>query len=347
MSQLPAAWRSHFCREGVANGMTNEPLISIIVPVYGVAPYLRSCIESMMGQTHRNLEIILVDDGSPDECGRICDEYARQDGRIVVIHQENGGVSAARNAGLRAATGAWIGFVDGDDWIEPDMYSYLLERALACRADVVQCGFYMEEGRSSETLFCADEERVIRGSARNFKMSDWKEISNSACNKLYRAACVRDVFYDSAYSMGEDLLYNFHALLGGSGLVLGTRAKYHYVQHEQSACHRPPSLATVRNWRMLLKKRVELFGTHSDGYTYFRLERLRMDMHNCSRMVQFPEMELAPMKDEIRADLRKETGEILVLPGLVVKERIKLLLIGWNWRLYRILLLAAKRNHPA
>ena len=113
--------------------------ISVIVPVYKVEPYLRKCLDSIVNQTYRNLEIILVDDGSPDNCGRICDEYAERDNRIRVIHQKNGGVSSARNEGLKIASGDWIGWVDSDDWIEPDMFEYLLENAKKSKADIAVC----------------------------------------------------------------------------------------------------------------------------------------------------------------------------------------------------------------
>lgn len=103
-----------------------NPLISVIVPVYRVEPFLPRCLDSLRNQTYRNLEILLVDDGSPDNCGKICDEYAEKDHRFRVIHKENGGLSSARNAGLDAATGEFIGFVDSDDWIAPQMYETLL-----------------------------------------------------------------------------------------------------------------------------------------------------------------------------------------------------------------------------
>ena len=100
----------------------SEPLVSIIVPVYKVPEqYLRKCIESTMTQTLQNIEILLVDDGSPDQCGEICDAYAEKDSRVKTLHKQNGGLSSARNYGCRAARGKWIMFVDGDDWIEPDM----------------------------------------------------------------------------------------------------------------------------------------------------------------------------------------------------------------------------------
>ena len=114
--------------------------ISIIVPVYKVEPYLRKCLDSIVGQTYQKLEIILVDDGSPDSCGAICDAYAARDERIRVIHKENGGVASARNAGLDAATGDYIGWVDSDDWIEADMFECLLKGAEDYDADIVVCG---------------------------------------------------------------------------------------------------------------------------------------------------------------------------------------------------------------
>ena len=100
----------------------DTPKISVIVPVYKVEQYLRKCLDSIVNQTYCNLEIILVDDGSPDSCGAICDEYVTKDGRVNAIHKENRGVSSAKNTGLSAATGEWVGWVDADDWIEPDMY---------------------------------------------------------------------------------------------------------------------------------------------------------------------------------------------------------------------------------
>ena len=103
------------------------PRLSVIVPVYNVETFLPACIDSILSQTFRDLELILIDDGSPDACGRICDKYAEKDTRVRVIHQENRGVSAARNAGLQIASGEYIGFVDPDDWITPEMYAMLLE----------------------------------------------------------------------------------------------------------------------------------------------------------------------------------------------------------------------------
>ena len=113
-----------------------KQIISVIVPIYKVESYLKKCVDSIINQTMTDLEIILVDDGSPDNCGKICDAYAEQDARIRVIHKENGGVSSARNAGLDICTGDYIGFVDGDDYIAPDMYKILREKITANKASI-------------------------------------------------------------------------------------------------------------------------------------------------------------------------------------------------------------------
>ena len=123
---------------------TQSPLISVIVPVYRVADYLDQCVVSIVTQGYQNLEIILVDDGSPDECPALCDAWQARDHRIKVRHQANGGLSCARNAGVRLATGELIGFVDSDDWLEPEMYEKLAKALMETGADLATCRFYNE-----------------------------------------------------------------------------------------------------------------------------------------------------------------------------------------------------------
>lgn len=122
--------------------MLDEEKISIIVPVYNVEPFIRKCVKSLVNQTYKNIEIILVDDGSPDNCGKICDAFAKEDNRIKVIHKENGGLCSARNAGLELATGEYIGFVDSDDWVSEDMFEYLLINAKEHNSDITCCRYY-------------------------------------------------------------------------------------------------------------------------------------------------------------------------------------------------------------
>lgn len=122
--------------------MNSIPKISVIVPIYKVEKYLRQCIDSILNQTLKELEIILVDDGSPDKCPLICDEYAQKDSRVIVIHKENAGLGAAYNTGIRIAKGQYIGFVEPDDWIEPEMYEVMYKNAIFYNTDATKCGFW-------------------------------------------------------------------------------------------------------------------------------------------------------------------------------------------------------------
>ena len=123
-------------------------MVSVIVPIYKIPEYLSCCIDSILAQTYPDFELILVDDGSPDDCGRICDDYAKRDNRIKVVHKVNGGLTSARNAGLEVAKGEWIMHVDGDDWIEPDMIESLIEAAQITGADMV-IGDFVKYGPSA------------------------------------------------------------------------------------------------------------------------------------------------------------------------------------------------------
>ena len=132
--------------------MNEEKLLSVIVPVYKVEPYLRRCVDSIRNQTYKNLQIILVDDGSPDRCGEICDEYAEMDARIIAVHQKNGGASAARNKGLQHADGDYVAFVDSDDWIAPMMYETLAGMIEKNDLDMARCGIIEKDRKGEERV---------------------------------------------------------------------------------------------------------------------------------------------------------------------------------------------------
>ena len=157
-------------------------MISVIVPIYRVEPYLRQCVKSILDQTYRDIEVLLIDDGSPDRCGEICDEYARKDNRVRVFHTENQGLSAARNLGLREAKGEFIGFVDSDDWIEPDMYEVLLKRMQDTGADIGVSGFYYDYLNTSECSPCIETVYDSVGAVEALICGD---LRNQVMNKLW------------------------------------------------------------------------------------------------------------------------------------------------------------------
>ena len=178
-------------------GQQCAPLISVIVPIYGVETYLRSCVQSILAQTYANIEVILVDDGSPDGCGKMCDEYAVRDDRVRVIHKVNGGLSDARNVALDVARGDWIGFVDSDDVVEPAMFEVLLAQARAHEAQIAVCNFaeYVDGPEGRETLRTRGVEglRVLSGREACCLLMVDDELQNYAWNKLYAACLWKDV----------------------------------------------------------------------------------------------------------------------------------------------------------
>ena len=163
------------------------PLISVIVPVYKTEPYLARCVESILNQQYENLEIFLIDDGSPDHCGEMCDGYAQRDARVKVIHKENGGQSSARNDALDAATGAYITFVDSDDALEPDAIGTLYDALVRTKSDIAICGFRKITGAQQVEENAFSEDTVIDGAAVLETMIVDETIGSQPCAKLFAA----------------------------------------------------------------------------------------------------------------------------------------------------------------
>lgn len=209
--------------------MEQTALISVIVPVYKVEDYLPKCVDSILNQTYSNLEVILVDDGSPDGCGKLCDAYAERDGRIRVIHKPNGGLSDARNAGIEIAAGEYLAFVDSDDWLEPDAYETMLNAAVKHGAALVCAGRYDENeltGTQSVGL-CPEREEMVPGTELVRRIFHWDHLDSAAWDKLY----ARDLFREIRYPVGrivEDVPTTYRLVLLAGGGVLLPKPIYHY-----------------------------------------------------------------------------------------------------------------------
>ena len=199
-------------------------MVSVIVPVYNVEPYLRKCLDSIVGQTYRDLEILVIDDGSTDGSGAICDEYAERDDRVKVFHTENRGLSAARNRGLDEAHGEWIGFVDSDDWIEPDMYEVLIRRADETGADVVECGHYKEF--DGKTITTRKQEQLMSGMDAVRALLK-RNLINAVWNKLYKRQCFEDIRYPEG-RVFEDIATTYRVFASSALVSTIASPKYHY-----------------------------------------------------------------------------------------------------------------------
>lgn len=217
--------------------MNTFPLISVIVPVYNAEQLIRRCIDSLLSQTYAHFEVILVDDGSPDRCGKICDEYAEKDSRIRVIHQKNGGVSVARQTGLEAAQGEYVIHVDPDDWVDNTMLEELLAKAFEKDADMVFCDYYEEHNNGS--FYISQDPKGEITSENILKKILFQQLHGSCCNKLVKRVCYNGIgFYPSHLCILEDELFNTRILARGIKVDYLPQAFYHYcTNNEVSLCH--------------------------------------------------------------------------------------------------------------
>ena len=212
------------------------PELSIIVPVYKVEKYLPRCIDSILAQTFGDFELVLIDDGSPDGCGRICDEYARKDKRIVVIHQKNMGVSAARNAGLDIAHGRYIGFVDSDDWIEPQMYEVMMDAIRENGADMAVCGVrYADEDGKFTRADRLSEGVYTRAGLLEDVFAMPNKLGGGCCNKVFDASKIASVRFKVGMTIAEDALYLFDCFMRIDGAVKIGDALYNVYERCGSA----------------------------------------------------------------------------------------------------------------
>lgn len=214
--------------------------ISIVVPVFNIEGYVERCLQSLLQQTYTNLEVLAIDDGSTDSSGAILDRLATTDSRIKVIHKENGGVTSARMSGIRNATGEWIGFVDGDDKIESDMYERLLRNSAEYHADISHCGYQMcfDDGRihyfhNTGLLVQQDKITALK------ELLSGVRIEPGLCNKLFHKTLFRSLLHGGAVPLdikiNEDLLMNYRLFSEAERTVFEDWCPYHYIVRSTSA----------------------------------------------------------------------------------------------------------------
>ena len=255
------------------------PLISIMVPVYNVEKYLRQCLDSIVNQTYSNLEIILIDDGSKDSSGDICDEYAKLDSRIVVIHQENRGLSQTRNVGIAAAKGEYIMFVDSDDWVDREMCFVLLNSLLDNHAEVAMCSYVREypdrslpkEIYPTDMLFdnLAFQRRLCGLVGEELANPENLDSCNMMCAKMYPLQATQKIKLVDFKEIGpsEDLMFNFELMTFVSRVVYVNRPMYHYrkVVGSITISYKPH---LVSQWETLYQKMQELIDANCLDESY-------------------------------------------------------------------------------
>lgn len=221
-----------------------NPKYTLIVPVYKVEGYIENCLNSIINQTYKNFELILIDDGSPDNCPVICDEYAKKDSRITLIHKQNGGVSSARNEALKIAMGEYIWFIDSDDYIEENSLEILSKYIENTTADL-----YVFEHGFFEKYHITDLNNLFND--HYFKY----HFGFGPCNKIYRNSIIKDnqLFFDTEESIGEDLLFNVNYYTKIKSCLFIDEKLYHYVIRETSAMNSKDTERYKKQMRLFFK----------------------------------------------------------------------------------------------
>ena len=254
-----------------------EPLISVIVPIYRIERYLGICIESILDQTYQNLEVILVDDGSPDRCPELCDLYAAKDSRITVIHKPNGGLVSARKAGIRASHGDYIGVVDGDDRIGRGFYMSLYSSLSESGADAAVAGFTRDLFSRSQVILNTLPSGVYEGKqlkrlyASMLSCGEFHSygVTTYLWNKLFRRECILDcqLNVDDGISIGEDAAAVYPALLRCQKVCITDNCAYHYRQREDSMLKQSRSFSNeAASLRLLYRFLSEQFQSYPPEY---------------------------------------------------------------------------------
>jgi glycosyltransferase involved in cell wall biosynthesis len=313
------------------------PKISVIIPVYKVEPYLRQCIDSILTQSYSNLEIILVDDGSPDNCGKICDEYAEKDNRINVIHKENEGQAAARNTGINKATGEYLTFVDSDDWVAPDILELLYTSLISNNADVSCCGYYLAYSNMYKTFNCSNKILVLNREQAIEQMLLNKNVFCSVWGKLYKKSLFDVIRFPCGISYGEDAAVTFNVLSIIECVVSNNIPKYYYRQRKGSLVsmnYNSKKMEILNNAERILKVIENNYPNITDVAA---ASLLRANLDVLSRIVLTPEYNRMPEYRIISAKLRENFGFMIKSNVFTSNEKIKITAIKINIRLYKLL----------
>lgn len=292
-----------------------DDLISVIVPVYNMEKYLKRCVDSILVQTYRQLEIILVDDGSTDTSPVICDDYAVKDKRIRVIHKENGGLSDARNAGLAIATGNYIGFVDSDDWIEPDMYKDMYEAVVKNRAQMAVCRYAEIYPDRIIDGSCNDVVVLSRDEVLDIFICEHSQykIYNSVWSKLFQRELIGDTKFPKGRN-SEDIVFTTKAFCRLKCCVYIDKAYYNYVKEREGSIMNSFAGDRMLNdeipfWRehiACIHQVKEELGNKAEYYFYKRL----IVYYLCAKVEARKQKELTEYAKALLLEIKKDKKRI-------------------------------------
>ncbi len=286
-------------------------LISVIIPVYNVEDYLSKCIESVLAQTYKNTEIILVDDGSTDKCPGICDKYAALDNRIIVIHKENGGLSDARNTALSIARGQYVMCVDSDDYLEETTTQLLYESLIDSGSDISTCAYKVyHENEIADTQTSASEKLVMERDQALQAMMYQKNVTHSAWGKLYKKSLFENIRYPIGMNY-EDLGTTYKIFSKANKVVCNTFVGYNYLQRKGSIINsqfQPSRMDAL----LLAKRQLDYIVTNHPGVILAAKNRLFMESVYIALEIPEHNKDYDKFATECRLVMRRLSREVLL-----------------------------------
>ncbi len=318
--------------------MEQNTLISVIVPVYNAEAYLSRCIDSILSQTYKNLEVLLVDDGSRDNSGKICDEYAQKDARIRVFHKENGGQSSARNLALEEFKGEYLTFVDSDDWLEEDAYLPMLELVLRENVKLVSAGRYDVSAQTGEKTIglCPKRQEVISAEEMLGRLFTWDGCDSSPCDKLFHRSLFEGIRFPTR-STCEDVAIVYRLVEAAGRAAMLDKPIYNYYHRDGSTSNASLSERTFyfeEYTEAILPYIQQRFPSIYDHARYFRVRSLYYSVASVDLAAPELRETFRDRGRQSRAALRQHMGFFLTCPRFSGKEKLIHVLLAMN--LYRL-----------
>lgn len=311
-------------------------MLSVIVPVYNIRPYLERCVESIVAQTYHNLEIILVDDGSTDGSGDLCDALSRRDARIHVVHKANGGLSSARNAGMDVCLGDYIGFVDGDDYIAPEMYETLMYDLTHYDADIAHCGCEIVKSTGSQLRNGTGDAHEWNRNESLVQHLTGVLIEPSVCCKLYKRQIVDKLRFDESVRLSEDIPFNYFAFKRAKKTIFHDVCLYKYVKRDGSLTNgsfsskRVDTIATAR----MIAEDIEKTIPELSGYGLRLLCSTEISVYNHSL---YSNENYSKLRRQIKEELRRRLPQALQCKAFSLEQKVAVVLLTQCEPGYRLL----------
>lgn len=304
-------------------------LVSVIVPAYNIEPYIGRCLDSILNQSYQSLEIIVVDDGSKDETGKIIDQYAKKHSNIIPIHRENAGVFSARMEGISISTGDYIGFVDGDDYIESKMIQSLLNNAVEYDADISHCGYQMVFPNGRVDLYYGTGNKVIQDNKKGIiDLLEGKYIEPGLWNKLYRKKLfenIKTIQLDYSIKINEDLLINYYLFKESKQAIYEDKCFYHYILRSNSAATSAVNKNKLTDPLKVLKIMLEDSISESDYYEFIFARLVRQLIALATMSSKSDPKLIRPYKKSAQKELKNRLKSIMKCKGC--SRKIKLMAV--------------------